>query len=251
MFSSARSHDEAADHDAIARLYAACRDVSPAVVDHLAERLTSPAISSILEMGCGTADYLAALLAKTNACGFGFDKSSKMLEQGRRKHPGAALVRADAEGRFPFQAGSFDACFSVNLIHYVTDLPAFFAEVYRVARPEAVVVTVTDSEEDIHRRTISEYFPQSVPLELDRYPAISEVRRAMEAAGWTGAHVTHTERTFPLDRPVLERFERKAYSALRLIPQSAFEAGIARLKNDLATGGAMVRELYTYVWGRK
>ena len=73
----------------------------------------------------------------------------------------------------------------------------------------------------------------------------------MEAAGWTAIELTHTERTFPLTSSVLEKYRRKACSALRLIPQSCFEAGMARLTKEFAQRGVMVRELYTYVWGEK
>jgi SAM-dependent methyltransferase len=239
------------DYDAIAPAYAAHREASSAVVDHLAERLSDAAIGSVLEMGCGTGDYLAALVQRMKLPGVGFDHYPEMLRQGRRKHAGVPLVRADAQGPFPFEDESFELCLSVNLIHYLGNLRAFFAEAYRVAKVGALVVTVTDAADDIERRTMSEYFPETLPIELERYPCLCEVRSAMQEAKWRPVGATHIERSFPLERADLEKYESKAYSALRLIPQACFEAGIARLRSDLAKGGAMLRELYTCLWGRK
>jgi len=239
------------DYDAIAESYAAHRRASPKVLEHLTERLSQRQTGSLLEMGCGTADYLAVLAQRMKAPGVGFDKSTEMLRQGRRKHPGLTLNHADAEAAFPFDDNSFDLCFSVNLVHYLANLRAFFAEAYRVAKRPAVVVSVTDSKDDIRRRTVSEYFPETLEIELNRYPAIPQIVSAMEEAGWTGIELTHTERTFPLDSLILEDLQNKARSALRLIRQPCFEAGIARLKRDLVQGEVMMREVYTYVWGNK
>ena len=239
------------DYDTIAHTYAAQREVSPAVVEHLAARFAGLQAGSILEMGCGTADYLGALVDRLKIPGFGFDKSSQMLDQARRENPRLTLVRGDAEGRFPFEEDRFNLAFSVNLIHYLGSLRGFFGEVHRVAKGGAIVVTVTDSEDDIQRRTMSRYFPETMEIELERYPSIDAIRTTMDQTGWREIDVTHTERSFALDSLVLERFRRKAYSALRLIPQVCFEAGIARLRKDLDEGGAVVRELYTYVWGKK
>jgi hypothetical protein len=121
---------------------------------------------------------------------------------------------------------------------------------YREASP-AVVMTVTDSEEDIRGRTMSQYFPERVDIELTRYPPIADIRLAMEEAGWTAVELTHTERTFPLTAPILEKYQQKACSALRLIPQPCFEAGMARLTREFNERGVMIRELYSYLWGRK
>jgi len=72
------------------------------------------------------------------------------------------------------------------VIHYIADLDRFFAESWRVLRPGGLVLTVTDSEEDIRGRTMSHYFPETVARELDRYPAIEALRASMRTAGAVG-----------------------------------------------------------------
>jgi SAM-dependent methyltransferase len=239
------------DYEAIAASYAAHRSASPWVVEHLAGRLSRHGVASLLEMGCGTADYLAALTRRFSAAGFGFDKSPQMLEQAHRKNPGLTLKQGDAGGRFPFDDDCFDAAFCVNLVHYLSDLRNLFNEAYRVTKPGGTMVAVTQCKDAIRQRTMSRYFPETVQLELVRYPAMGQLRSRMEAAGWAAIEETRTDGTFPLDESMLAQFQNKAFSALRLIPQRCFEAGMASLAADLAAGQIVMREAFTYIWGTK
>ena len=239
------------DYDAIASSYAADRSASPVVIEEIVRGLSRAEIGSLLEMGCGTGDYLATLARRLGARGIGMDRSLGMLTEGRRKNPGPALVRADAQSGYPFGDGSFDACTSVNVMHYLKDLRTFFAGAFRVSKPGAMVLTVTDSEEDLRRRTQCQYFPETLEIELKRYPAISTICSVLLETGWTEVERTHTERTFPIKQSTLQGFRNKARSSLRLLPQANFEAGMARLEKDFSAGTVLMSELYTYVWARK
>jgi len=113
-----------------------------------------------------------------------------------------------------------------------------------------VCVTSTDSHEDIPRRSMSRYFPETVPAELGRYPAIPALAAAMHAAGFDDVEVTHTAYTSPMTEALAERYRRRAFSALRLLPDAAFERGVRRVEAALADGSAEGVEVYSYVWGR-
>src|SRR5229473_574975 len=61
------------------------------------ERLVAfcvPPGASVLEIGCGTGDLLAALRPSE---GVGVDLSSKLIERAKQKHPQLQFVVADAE----------------------------------------------------------------------------------------------------------------------------------------------------------
>jgi len=49
------------DYNNISKDYSIYRNASPAVVNHILERIKGKNIKKILEIGCGTADYLFAL----------------------------------------------------------------------------------------------------------------------------------------------------------------------------------------------
>ena len=63
------------DYDAIALSYAADRGASPVVVEEIVRGFSRAEIGSLLEMGCGTGDYLETLARQLGVRGFGLDRS--------------------------------------------------------------------------------------------------------------------------------------------------------------------------------
>lgn len=237
------------DYNQIATSYASHRRASPAVVSHVAGRLGNLAIESILELGCGTANYLLALTSELGVHGTGFDRSAGMLLRHTPESSRIRLLQADAQQILPFGDAAFDLAFSVDVIHYIPELISFFERVKRVLTPGGTVLTITDSEQDIRNRTMARYFPEIVPVEIERYHSIDRIEEAMQSAGIISTAVSHVERRIDLDPIMIEKFRNKAYSALRLIPESAFQRGMARLEKDACNGPLTGVEVYTCVWG--
>lgn len=237
------------DYNAIAATYAANRSASPATLARVLETLQDRPHQDILEVGCGTADFLYALSQAWNVTGQGFDQSGGMIEQARQKNPGLRLQQADAGVAFPYPEAAFDLAYSVDVIHYIPDLEHFFSQMRRVLRPAGLVLTITDSSADIRARTMAAYFPEIVDVELRRYPTLERIRQAMQTAGFGQTWLDHTRRAVAFTPALLERYRNKAYSSLRLISEAAYQAGLARLEQDYAAGKAQAHEVYTLVWG--
>ncbi len=243
------------NYEALAATYARFREAVPRVVEYLVRTLDGISSPAILEIGCGTADHLAALadvIAPLGGRAAGFDLSPGMLKQAGAKHPQLQLLQGDADGRFPYADGQFDLAFSVNVIHYLSDLSTHFGEARRVLRPGGRLVTVTDSEEDIRARTMTHYFPETVDREVERYHPVARLTAAMRAAGFGGIEVAHTRHASVFSPADIDRYRRRAFSALRLISEEAYNRGLARLESDYAAGPRELEllELYTYVSGR-
>lgn len=239
------------DYEQFASTYAAHREASEAVVEHLVERMSDCDVQSVLEIGCGTGNHLAAVANQLNARGFGLDSSHAMLRECSDKHPQLSVQVGNAEDEFPFEGDSFDLCLSVDFIHYVNNLAGVFLEAHRVTKPSGKIVTVTDSEEDIRQRIYSQYFPACVDKELARYPTTAAIESAMRECGWRDIEVTHTARVFPVTSNMLDKIRNKAFTSLQLISDDCFAAGMARLEKDYASGEITRCERYTYVWGIK
>ena len=59
----------------------------------------------------------------------------------------------------------------MDVIHHVVDRAAYYREAYRVLKPGGQVCTVTDSPWIIrHRQPLSEYFPETMPVETGPLP---------------------------------------------------------------------------------
>jgi len=88
----------------------------------------------ILDVGCGTG-RLSVRLDKMGAQITALDISPKILNILKIKNPKIKTVIADAE-KLPFADNSFDIVVSAFLIVHLQNPKIFFAEAYRVLKPE-------------------------------------------------------------------------------------------------------------------
>jgi hypothetical protein len=110
--------------------------------------------------------------------------------------------------------------------------------------------TVTDSEFIIrNRRPLSEYFPETIERELQRYPRIPHLRDGMALAGFS--NVTEDVVEFNYQLTDCSVYKAKTYSALQLISQTAYERGITRMEHDLQSGPIECVSRYLMLWGHK
>ncbi len=101
-------------------------------------RLLGEGTGSLIDVGCGTGSYTAALAGLGWAV-TGVDLSADMLRRAEAR--GVHAVQADASA-LPFEDESFDAAVSVFTHTDVNDLPAVVREIARVLRPGAPFVYV-------------------------------------------------------------------------------------------------------------
>src|SRR5262249_46506105 len=86
----------------------------------------------VIDLGCGSGAF-TALLARAGYDCVGLDLSGKLLEVGRRKHPGIAFVAGDIE-QLPFADARFDGALLSGVVHHFPDPSPCAAEVFRVLR---------------------------------------------------------------------------------------------------------------------
>lgn len=237
------------NYDKIASDYAQHRQVHPEVLKGLASANGISPDSSVLEVGCGTGNYIIALERLAGSDCWGIDPSEGMLSKARERSSSVHFQPGRAEA-LDFSSGLFDLVFSVDVIHHVDDRLSYFQEVYRVLKSGGRMCTVTDSEWIIrNRQPLAVYFPATVESELDRYPRISELRDLMEHAGFS--QVTEELVEFAYQLADGQAYRDKAFSALRLIPEDAFRQGIERMERDLRSGPIPCASRYVLLWGTK
>ena len=235
------------DFDGRVEEYGRHRRIHPEVLRQLLESgLFGPA-TRVFDVGCGTGNYAAALTESTRCLVSGIDPSQRMLDSARASARWESLAQGNAES-LPFRDDSFDVVMSTDVIHHVEDRDAYFREAVRVLRPGGHVVTVTDSHETIpRRRPLSSYFPETVSIELQRYPPVPRLLEEMARAGFIEPRVVDVSRDYDLDD--IEPYRDRAFSSLLLIEEEAFRRGISRLEADLARGPIPCVSLYTMIWG--
>lgn len=236
------------DYNRLAADYARHRAVNPKVLAALIDGAEIGSSSRVLEIGCGTGNYIGAIHRATGAECWGIDPSMEMLSTAADRHPDL-IVEIGSTEEIPFAAEAFDFVYSVDVIHHVDDLPAAFREAKRVLKPGGLICTVTDSIDVIRRRRpLSNYFPETIAVEEARYPAIAYLADRMEQTGFV--NIETQEVAFGYWLHDIQPYQDKAFSCLHLIPDEAFGHGIERLQTDLALGPISALSLYTLLWGR-
>ena len=239
------------DYDKISGHYSQHRQkVHPGVLEGLLSGSSCGDASAVLEVGCGTANYIVAVESFAGSRCWGIDPSEKMLSvaRGRSNKIDFKIGRAE---QLDFSSGFFDFIFSVDVIHHVGGHSEYFQEAYRTLNPGGRVCTVTDSEWILRNRLpLSIVFPGTVEVELARYPRIPFLAGLMREEGFTGIQDVLVEYSFRMKE--IQAFRDRAYSSLHLISEEAFDRGIARLEGELDEKGYIQYvSRYTLLWGSK
>ncbi len=237
------------DYNRLAQEYALHRHIVPEVLEHLIQTGGLGPASRVLEVGCGTGNYSAALERTVRCACWGLDPSERMLAAAARNDANIHLQQGKAEELVYTDCG-FDLVFSVDVIHHVVDRAAYFREAYRVLRLGGRVCTATDSEDILRsRQPMSVYFPETIELELKRYPRIADLRSAMDAAGFNSVEEARVAAEHSLTD--IQMYRDKAFSCLHLIPADTFERGIRRMEADARSSPIPSLIQYVLLWGVK
>lgn len=139
--------------------------------------------------------------------------------------------------------------FSVNVIHHLADTAAYFRAARRVLQPGGWLCTATDSAAIIRRRQpLAHYWPETVSVDLQRYPPIERLLAQMALAGFAEIAVREIARPFAVTDSA--PFRERAYSCLHLIPDEALYDGLRRLERDLERGAVVGQSEFACIWGR-
>jgi ubiquinone/menaquinone biosynthesis C-methylase UbiE len=237
------------DYDKVALDYAQHRRVHPEVLRGLLSTSAIGSSSRVLEVGCGTGNYIMAMETHAGCSCWGIDPSAEMLSRARQRSEKVNFQLGQAE-RIDLASDFFDLVFSVDVIHHIENRLAYFREAYRLLTANGKICTVTDSSWIIrHRQPLAVYFPETVKIDLHRYSRIADLREAMKKVGFSDYSETTVEHPYRVTD--IEAYRDKAFSSLQLISEKAHREGIERMEKDLRTGPIPSVSRYLLLWGIK
>ena len=236
------------DYDHLAAAYAQHRRVHPKVLRKLVEAAGASGSDPVLEIGCGSGNYIAAVQSATGCRCFGVDPSARMLHAARGQNPEVSFQVGRGE-QLPFADSAFGLAFSVDVIHHVAARADFYAEAWRVLRAGGTVGTVTESEDMIRQRLHSHYFPDTIAIELRRYPSIAELTALMRQAGFGDVREEAVE--VAVEVSDLQPYRDRAFSSLHHLSDEAFRRGIEQMQRDLPHGPLRAVSRAALLWGTK
>lgn len=226
------------DYDQIAATYDKRyeRNQYAEVEQTLLQFVTSEPGLQILEVGCGTGHWLAILHRRGHQV-IGLDLSAQMLDRAHSLVPDVPLIRGRAE-HLPFPSETFDRVFCINAIHHFADKPAFIEEVRRLLRHRGGFLSVgLDPHTESDQWYVYDYFPESIDIDKQRYPAASSLREWMHAAGFEACTTREAEHwivRLPA-REILKqgRLEKTATSQLAVLTDQQYRRGMQRIHDDI------------------
>ena len=101
-----------------------------------------------------------------------------MLAAARAKAPSLAWREASAEA-LPFDAAVFDGVLCMLSIHHFTNLPAAFAEIGRILRPDGRAAIFTATPDQVRRYWVNHYFAEIMARDCAQLPAIERMAPLM------------------------------------------------------------------------
>ncbi len=235
---SSALNNNSVDYDKVSRIYDTSRVANTETTEKLIKRLHISGDSLILDMGCGTGNYTAAI-QQVAASVIGIDASTGMLKRARAKFSDLSLVRGDVTS-LPFKSGRFDAAFAIQVLHHVKDKELFLREAYRVLRKGACLAIDSCSHQQMRTFWLYHYFPKGLDLDLARIPDCGEIASLLERTGFSdvSTEISYNDIDVEHERPerYLDKNYRDGQSTFCLISEEDIELGCKTLREDIASG---------------
>lgn len=247
-----RAGPPAFDYDRAAPNYDKYRKAWGFHVGPVIELARKHAPERVLELGPGTGNSGGAFLEAYPCRLIGADRSWGMLARAREKGLPAAWLNADAH-HIPLADACVDFVFGVLMLHHLTDLAVAMAECRRVL-DRGCAAFVTASHSFIERHPLNAYFPSFSTIDKARFPTIGRIEAAMADAGFAETGTLFVKAPpQAIDGAYVEKVASKFISTYALIDDAEFDAGLERLRRDVAGLGALDTPLEwesVVVWGR-
>jgi ubiquinone/menaquinone biosynthesis C-methylase UbiE len=240
------------DYDPIASRYNRRYELLayPGIRATLRDITTSIPHPRVLEVGCGTGEWLAELASIGCDVVAGIDSSEKMLELARTKV--SADLRHGAAESLPWSDSSFDLVLCVNSLHHFASPIAALREAFRVLRPAGQFLSIgLDPHESGGRWYVYEFFPRSLAIDRERFASKSQRINWLQSAGFQNINVKVADRlelSASFEEAVRDGVLEQAFtSQLAALSASEYSAGLEQMRQSAQeVGFRLYTELALY-----
>ncbi len=224
------------DQTSIPEGYNRAREHGPAFLEMWMDVVLAhrpPKTTTILDLGCGTGRFTAALATRLQTCTLGLDPSRKMLSQARERQNGPqthyAIAQAEA---LPLRENSLSLIFISMAYHHFTNKPLAARECWRTLAVNGRVCLRTGTRDRVGDYPYVPYFPSSRRLIEERIPALDDQCRTFEEAGFqTVARTSVVQEVAASPQAYAEKLAAGGDSILASIDPTEFRTGLETIRS--------------------
>jgi ubiquinone/menaquinone biosynthesis C-methylase UbiE len=220
--------------------YAEGRRISPQAMamwlEAIERHVPRSEVKTVIDLGCGTGRFSAALRRRFSARVVAIDPSRNMLGvAAANATAGLAYVQATA-GHIPLREGCADLVFASMVWHHIPDQQEASREIARVLRPGGYLCVRTPTREALDSELYLRFFPTARRLNEQIMPARRDLISCLTDCGLQLIHhgiIRHPQNSSP--REYAERVALRAFSDLASISEGEFRRGMEELRQYCAT----------------
>jgi SAM-dependent methyltransferase len=222
-----------AHFDAIATRYDALRSELFEAVLELLVRDGDLGGRRVLDLGCGTGRFSAALVERHGCEAFGVDPSPAMLTVARERSHDVTWLDGRAED-IPLAGDAVERAFMQTVVHLIEDRAAAFAELRRVVESGGIVAILTVDPAGAPRFWMADLLPSYAAIDAARFPAPATLLEELHAAGFSSARSEAVPMRLRYTREQAAHLIRERFaSSLHHIFDAELEAGARRAERTL------------------
>ena len=185
----------------------------------------------VLDIGCGTGRFAAALAREAKV--WGIDTAPEMLSVARSRVPRAVRLKLAPAEAPPFRDGWFDRLVYWLVIHLL-DRPAAFREAHRLLGKGGRICIVSFDEAHFAEYWANRWFPRLEQFDRTTFPTAAELERELREAGFSEVRLLREVHRERLDRErALAKLRGKHISTFDRLEPEEHEAGLRRAEAEL------------------
>lgn len=241
------------NYDEICQIYDDVREADFEIVKFMVDKAGITKESHVLEVGCGTGNYLKLVHNMTKSKIWGVDQSLGMLSKAREKCCDGKFIQDDASELLNLPNSTFSLVFMVDVIHHIKDIDKTFESIKRILKDNGTLIVFSDSHEHIRNRLTSKYFPETLAPELKRYPDTSQLTNSLLSNEFRSVEngILELGQDQNYGAKLIDIATKRGCSMFGLISHDEIQKGVDRIKQDMLMHPVVYQQRACYVLGKK
>jgi ubiquinone/menaquinone biosynthesis C-methylase UbiE len=186
----------------------------------------------VVDLGCGTGLFTAALAEAFNAPVVGVEPAANMRAAAEAKpHPATVRFVPGWADHIPLEDGAADLIFMSQVLHHIGDRPRALSEVHRALRPRGRLCIRQTTQENLDSYFYQRFFPEARAIDEGRLPSRGGLLRLANSCRYRKVAVeTLRHEIAATSSDYVAKIGLRTYSDLECIPDAAFRKGLEALR---------------------